>query len=650
VGRATDDAQEGEREGDRDLGLHGTISRRDFLNGMAVGVGALGSLSHSDFLRAGARDAQGNASDYPPARTGLRGSHDGAFEAAHRLRDGMAPPEWSAPRVLPQRYDLIVVGGGISGLSAAHFYRQRAGRNARILILDNHDDFGGHARRNEFTVGGRPLITYAGTQSIDTPSRYSRVASGLLRELGIDVQAFHRLYDQEFFERRAMGDGVFFNRETFGSDRLVRHVDEPVTAFLSRTPLADDVKKDLARLYMARTDYLAGRTAAEKWELLSRTSYRDYLLLHVRLLESALPYLQAFTHDLFGIGIDAVPAADCVPLELPGFAGLALGDALPTSLGRSSRLHGSDEPYIFHFPDGNATIARLLVRALVPGSIPGTTMYDIVGARVNYAALDRQSQRVHLRLNSTVVHARNSDDGVEVTYVRNGQAERVRAPRCVMACWNGIIPHIMPEIEPVQKAALRYGAKVPLVYTNVALRGWRAFEALQVHSIFAPGAYFYDTSMDFPVSMGGARYAQSPTEPVVVTMHRTPCKPGLPARDQHRVGRAELLATTYETYERQVREQLTRMLGAGGFDPARDIAAITVNRWSHGYAYEYNSLWDPSWPPGESPCEVGRRPVGNITIANADSAAYAYTDAAIDMAWRAVGELMHPVALPPIKR
>ncbi|MBK6308534.1 MAG: hypothetical protein IPF47_23525 [Gemmatimonadetes bacterium] len=122
-------------------------------------------------------------------------------------------------------------------------------------------------------------------------------------------------------------------------------------------------------------------------------------------------------------------------------------------------------------------------------------------------------------------------------------------------------------------------------------------------------------------------------------MHRTPCVPGLPVRDQQRAGRGELLATPYATYERNVRDQLARMLGKGGFDPARDIAAITVNRWSHGYAYEYNSLWDPTWPAGESPCEIGRQPVGNITIANSDAAAYAYTDAAIDMAWRAVREL-----------
>lgn len=625
---------------DRELGMGRPIGRRDFLNGMAVGLGALGTLGPGELWRHGVLDRAAPGDDYPPARTGMRGSHDGAYENAHRVRDGMAPAEWGAPVDLRESYDLVVVGAGISGLSAAHFYRQRFGNSARILILDNHDDFGGHARRNEFTVGGRTLISYAGTQSIDTPSKYSPVARRLLRELGIETQPFHTLYDQAYFERRGMRDAVFFDRETFGQDRLVLHEgDEPITAFLSRTPMPDAVKKAIARLYLARTDYLAGRSLAEKRLLLARTSYKDYLTRHCRLPKEALPYFQRFTHDLYGVGIDAVPAGDCVPLGFPGLESLGLGDEPAPGMGRSAILHASDEPYIFHFPDGNATIARLLVRALVPGSIPGRTMYDIVPARVNYGALDRAGQRVRLRLSATVVNARNAASGVEVTYVRNGRAERVRAGRCVMACWNGIIPHIVPEIDPRQAAALKYGVKVPLVYTNVALHQWTALETLRTNAVFCPGAYFHDVSMDFPVSMGGYEYPKTSKEPVVLTMHRTPCLPGLPVRDQQRAGRGELLATSYATFERQVREQLARLFGPGGFDPARDIAAITVNRWPHGYAYEYNSLWDPDWPPGESPCEVGRQPVGRITIANADAAAYAYTDAAIDMAYRAVREL-----------
>ncbi|HEX5631578.1 MAG TPA: hypothetical protein VFX50_00040, partial [Gemmatimonadales bacterium] len=353
----------------------------------------------------------------------------------------------------------------------------------------------------------------------------------------------------------------------------------------------------------------------------------------------AMPYFQRFSHDYFGVGIDADPAADCEKFGFPGLGGLGItGDPAP-GLGRTAFLKSADEPYLFHFPDGQASLARLLVRALVPAAIPGSTMYDVVDARVAYDRLDDPAHRVRIRLDAVAVRARDLRDGVEVTYLHGGEARRVRAAHCVLACWNGIIPHLVPELPAAQKEALKYGVKVPLVYTNVALRNWRALEKLGVHRIESPGSYWDSTAMDFPVSMAGVKYAQSSAEPVVIAMHRAPCRPGFPARDQHRAGRAELLGTTYATYERRVREQLARMLGPGGFDPARDIAAITVNRWSHGYAYEYNSLWDPIWKPGEAPCEKARRPFGHIAIANADAAAYAYTDAAIDMAWRAVREL-----------
>ena len=624
--------------GDRDLGMDRPIARRDFLNGLAVAVGALGTLSPAELLASGILD-QGAASDYPPAKTGLRGSHDGAYENAHRLRDGMAPPEWKSPADTGESYDLVVVGGGISGLTAAYLWRQQVGTGARILVLDNHDDFGGHARRNEFTVDGRPLIGYGGTQSFDHPSLYSPVAKKLLRDLGIDLKAFETHYDQAFFSSRRLGEGVFFDRKVFGVDRLVPRDEENMAAFLARAPLSDVARRDIARLYKDDVDYLAGKTQDEKKAILAKTSYADFLLKIARVSPQALPYFQRFSHDYFGVGIDAVPAADVEKFGFPGTGGLGITGKPGPGLGRTARLQETDEPYIHHFPDGQASLTRLLVRALIPAAVPGSTMYDVVGARVAYDKLDAAAQRVRLRLNSTVVNARNAKGGVEVTYLQGNAARRVRAAYCVMACWNGVIPHIVPELPAAQKEALRYGVKVPLVYTNVALRNWRALEKLGLHSIDAPASYWDGTSMDFPVSMPGYRYARTSADPVILAMHRAPCKPGLPAREQQRAGRTELLGTLYATYERSVRDQLARMLGPGGFDPARDIAAITVNRWSHGYAYEYNSLWDPAWKPGQAPNEIGRRTHGRIANANADAAAYAYTDAAIDMGARAVREL-----------
>jgi spermidine dehydrogenase len=303
------------------------------------------------------------------------------------------------------------------------------------------------------------------------------------------------------------------------------------------------------------------------------------------------------------------------------------------------------QKYFFHFPDGNASIARLLVRKLVPGAIPGNSSTDVVLAKANYSKLDQSSSLVRIRLNSTAVRVKHVGDAasakeVEVAYVRGGKVYTAKAKNSILACWHVVIPYICEELPDKQKQALSSAQKVPLLYTNVAQRNWTSFQKAGANSIYAPGSYHTYMNLDLPVSMGGYECAHKPEEPVVLHMMKAPCRPGRPAREQHTFGRMELYSTTFETMERKIREQLVRTLGGSSFDPARDITAITVNRWPHGYAYEYNSLWDPFWlDGGETPCEVARKPHGRIAIANADAGAYAYTDSAIDQAYRAVGEI-----------
>src|SRR3981081_3119645 len=196
-----------DRVKDKELGMGREISRRDFLNGVAIGRGGTlvaGEIGSETLLAAGALDefAPEKSPDYyPPAKLGLRGNHDGTFAFAHRLRDGEGPESFGDPAATGEKYDLVVVGGGISGLAAAYFYLKSAGKNARILILDNHDDFGGHAKRNEFRAGGRLLLSYGGTQSIESPGQYSDVAKALLREIGIKTEAFYKAYDTKFYSK-----------------------------------------------------------------------------------------------------------------------------------------------------------------------------------------------------------------------------------------------------------------------------------------------------------------------------------------------------------------------------------------------------------------------------------------------------------------
>ena len=231
-------------------------------------------------------------------------------------------------------------------------------------------------------------------------------------------------------------------------------------------------------------------------------------------------------------------------------------------------------------------------------------------------------------------------------YAREKKIYSVRSKGVVLACWNMMIPYLCPELPETQKEALKYGVKVPLVYTTVSLRNWTSFQRLGISGANTPGMYHYGLRLEMPTVIGGYDPTpKSPADPILVRMTRTPCKPGLPARDQQRAGHVELLTTPFQTFERRVRDQLARVLKDGGFDPARDIDAMTVNRWPHGYAYEYNPLWDPDWPEGEAPCEIGRKPFGRIAIANSDAAAAAYTDQAIDQAYRAVNELIAAKAL-----
>jgi len=636
---------------DRALGMDRPITRRDLLHGMALGgIGAWtaaafpgAALALGDAAApAGAAPADG----YPPLWTGMRGSAAGTFENAHALRDGKS---WDDAQDVDEQYDLIVVGAGISGLAAAYFFRARTGPGARILLLDNHDDFGGHARRNEFHLGDRLHLMNGGTLMIDSPRPYSPVADGLLRSLGVDVDALIKKKGlPELFDDLGSSRGVFFDRETFGRDHLVAgRGGKSWFHFLQDAPLVPQARADVLRIEEGEVDYLPTLGSADKKLLLSRISYLAYLRDYAKVHAQVLQLYASRTKGEWGVGIDAVSALDAWGIGSSGFQGLKLEPGEISRMGPTPAGYASTGgSYRLHFPDGNATIARLLVRSLIPAVAPAGNVESLVTARFDYGQLDRPGSPVRLRLLSTAVRARNvaaqgaQPARAELTYVREGRAYRVRAPHAVLACYNMIIPYLCPELPDGQKQALHDLVKTPLVYTSVALRNARAFHKLGITRVEAPGCYHTGLFLNPTMDIGSYHGPRSPDEPTLVEMHRTPCKAGLPEKDQNRAGRAELLATSFETFERNIRDQLGRMLAGGGFDPARDITAITVNRWPHGYAPEYNPLFEPDVPDAQRAHVLGRAPFGRFTIANSDSGGAAYTDVAIDQAHRAVGELL----------
>ena len=617
------------------------ITRRDFLNGVAITVAA--GMTPLQILQA-APDGR----YYPPALTGLRGSHVGSFEVAHQM--GWEKKVFDTEKLpINETYDLVVVGGGLSGLSAAWFYREKHPK-AKILILENHDDFGGHAKRNEFQAGGRMIIGYGGSEAFQSPNHlYSNEVNGLLKKLGVNIKRFETAFDRQFYPGLGLSRGVFFDKENFGEDKLVTGDPTPMVAddiapdqlharsisdFINDFPLPAEDRQALIDLHMAPKDYLPGKTAEEKADHLAATSYRNFLLKDVGLSEGAVKYFQSRTNDFMALSIDAVAAADAYSVGFPGFAGMNLA---PISKEAAAEM---EEPYIYHFPDGNASVARLLVRSLIPGVAPGHTMDDIVLATFDYARLDQPKAAVRLRLNSTAVSVRNVDGGVHIGYSRGGQLAQVRGKRCILACYNMMIPYLLKDLPAPQAHALSQNVKYPLVYTKVVIRNWQSFQKLGVHEIYAATQPYSRIKLDYPVSMGGYDHPRDPTQPIGLHMVYVPTSPnsGMNARDQARAGRGRLYGQTFEQLEAQLRDQLQRMLGPGGFKHETDILAITVNRWSHGYASFSNSLFDDA-DESEAWMNLARKPVGHVSIANSDAAWSAYAHAAIDEAYRAVGEV-----------
>ena len=631
------------------------ITRRDFLDGVALAIG--GTMLGAHAMPAMAEEGVAGPAAYPPAGTGLRGHTDAAQNVMHAIRDGSFWSSNPAVTETGESYDLVVVGAGISGLSAAFLWRQQR-PEARILIIDPLEDFGGHAKRNEFTTSsGKILIGYGGSQSMQTPSYFSPAVTQLLADVGIEPARFEEFYDQAWSDDRGLSSAVFFDAAKWGVDRLVIRSGETAD-WVNQTPMNDKAKADLIELIDAPRDYLPDMTPEERLDLLARITYKDFLLDYVKADPQVVDYFQTSTTGYFGVGIDATTALDARGNWNPGFDGMDLGETVSKYHSPSGRLAFTDpDYYIYHFPDGNAGIARALVRAMIPNALGGTTMEDLATATADYAQLDLADNPVRLRLNSTVVKVAHDGDpataeGVTVTYAgADGGLATVRAGHVVLACWHRVIPYLTDELGEAQIAALNDQQKVPLIYTNVQLRNWKALDELKIDGVRARGNFWSGFEIDFPVSMGDYRFADTPEDPVILHLSKVLVEPGLPSREQALSGKRQLVSLSFEEMERSIRDLLARALAGTSFDPATDIEGITCNRWSHGYAYEYMRPWDQFWPDGPLPIETARQPWGRIAIANSDSGAYAYAHSAIDQAVRAVRDLIGaPEGVPEFSR
>jgi spermidine dehydrogenase len=636
-----------------ELGMNRQIERRDFLQGAAIGiVGAYATLRPAQANGQASSNApdDNDPANYPPLRNGLRGNYPDAVASFDSIRAGKYFTFPVADSDIQEEYDLVVVGGGISGLSSAHFWRTSL-PNQRILILDNHDDFGGHAKRNEFHYGGRTYLGYGGTMSIATPFPYSYAAKALLRELEIDVSSSSKYVNHSL---DSLGGATFYDKEHFLEDKLVignagrggrGGRGQGQSNSFESVPLSPAAQKDLARVHGKNPDYMAGMTPEEKKSRLARISYQDFLLQYAKITPDAMPFFLA-TGGRNNKRVDTMPALEAAEHHSPGFDGLGLEFASLYSEGSFS----------FHFPDGNASIARLLASRLAPAAFGGPqTMSTIVQTKVDYSQLDQPNTPVRIRLSSPVVRVQHdgvppmaaypettpsTESLVRIAYLQQGQVKAVRARNCILACYNQLIPFLMPEISETQKDALLYPVKVPMMYTNVLLRRWTAFQKLGISRISAPGMYYPSAALDPGTTVGNYQGVTTPDEPVVLHLTRNPNHPGLPRKEQNRLGAQELLSMSFADFEFKIRDELSRMIGSAGFNPADDILAITVNRWPYGYAYTYDLLSDPEMAPEQRPHVIGRARFGRVAIANSDAGAAAFTNQAMQEGNRAVEELL----------
>lgn len=611
------------------------ISRRHILAGL-TGL-ALSPLLLPRLTAASHLPMKAPFLDYPPALTGMRGNHDSSFQHMHSLRDQQLA--FTDVNDTSEYYDLVIVGSGISGLAAAYFYSQRTAGHARILLLDNHEDFGGNARRNEFSHNKQTFIGYAGSRVIDSSS-LNPAMEDLFSTLNIDFQKLHQAHDQNLYKNLALQKGVFFNRDSFASEKLVRGApflgyDKPLIEsyefdakkFVSEVPLSKQGKAHLLKLLTTQEDYLSTQTILEKKKTLGQISYAEYLRNYVGVSDEVIQYYEHLPLKR-GLGASAISARTAMSFGLPGFEGI-----------KPKTEKTPEEKEIYHFPDGNGSISRLIACHLIPGLASDNSMEGIVTEKLDYAKLDRPGQRVRIRLNSTAVKVLSEGEQVSIIYIDDkGLTKSVTANHTVLACPHAVIPYICPELPDLQKKAMKENVRVPVVYANIFVRNWKPFVKAGVSSIYCPGDFFHEVSLNFPVSIGNYRFNKDPEQPAIIHMEHVPyiTNSSLTARDHFRSGRYRLLGLSLEDIERHVREQLNNILGEFGFNAGMDILDITINRWAHGASYMHNSLYDDE---SAQPFLTARKPYGRITIANADAGGSISMDNAVEEAYRAISEL-----------
>lgn len=604
---------------DRRLGLDRGIVRRDFIGTTLVGSGALLLGAPSPARAQGLGDAwTGYAGTGDYARS--NGNTAPVVNAAHGVRDHHYEAAIPSARPVDELYDLVIVGGGFSGIIAAYEFR-KARPNARCLVLDNHPVFGGEAKQNQIAVDGVTLTGPQGSNDAVVPApdnSYHHVV-GLWNEIGLprdfdfapasnadpQLRFARDNYYPMFWDETSASIGYFFDGTGFGTKRA--WVRDPWSDDLRRAPISPQTRRAwLAFKHRAAPLTRGDEAQTDRW--LDTMSYGDLLTRELGLSKEVFrladPLVAAGD---FGVSSDAVSAYAAKLLGLPGTV---------------ERPGDSGGTAVFSFPGGNAAILRHLVKALIPTAIAGTRAFaDVLFGPIAFGALDRPGP-TRIRLGTTVVAVRHDGDpehagAVDVTYAADGALQRVRARAAIVAAGGWIARHVVRDLPPSYAAAYAQFHHAPMLVANVAVRNWRPFAKLGITAAHWFEGFGFFVNLRRPMIVGGESAPLDPDKPAMLTMYVGFPESGVPIGPQTVGGRVRMFETSYAQYERQIRSQLQTLFGDAGFDARRDVAGIVLNRWGHAYiapqpGFYFGTAAQPA------PIEVVRKRYGRIAFGHSE--------------------------------
>ena len=630
-----------------DLGLDQAITRRDFVNVAGAGLAASTLLACGLDGPVGDRSVAADpwsdvlGSDwYGPGGVGDYASSHGntpeVVKAAHRLRDARHPAPNGAIDT-GEHFDVVIVGGGLAGLSAAHHFK-RLHPSGHCLVIDNHPIFGGEAKRNELEVDGVRLIGPQGSNDFGVrpatgePDDYF-TALGIPREFEYapwdgDVRVPLENYGFMHWVEDQFSVGHFFGES--GGDGWIRRLWEDP----SQAPWSAELRNGFAKWRSAKVnDHRPTGATPEDLEWLDRITLKEYYENLLGLPPEVTAYVDPILASIIGLGCDVVSAWWGHHFALPGF-------------GLPSRY---DDQAFHSFPGGNTGIARYFVKDVIPDAIDGKVEFgDVIGGQIDFGALDKAGETVRIRLASSVIDVRHiggrdAGERVRVSYLHEGRTYTVEASGVVMASGGWMNRYVVGDLPDEHRAAYETFRHGPILVANVGLRNWRFLERLGIAACIYEGDLGFSCNIRRPMYAGEYRPPFGPDHPTMLTFYITFERPGLSAVEQGIVGRTELLSTPFAEYERRLREQMVTLFGEAGFDPAEDIGGLVLNRWGHAYvAPGPGFFFGQGGAP--APPDVIREPFGRISIGHSELRGHQNWTGAAAEGRRALEEVLERVS------